>query len=328
MIFKCKNCGGNSVYSPERKAMYCPYCESEGSHDRKESSNSILESCPECGGTVPVEQYDSATKCPYCDNYIIFNERVEGNYLPKYIIPFRLGKETCKKSLREKFRRCTFAPADFLSEVRLDSMEGMYVPFWFYNYDVNAVCQGTGTKVRSWVSGDRRYTETSYYNILRDMDISFEKLPVDASVKMPDDVMDLMEPYDYGELTEFSPEYLSGFFAEFYNMSAEDIEKRATDKMDKDTKTLLRNSISGYSTVNRADEKSRIINRSTDYGLLPVWKYVYQYKEKEYPFYVNGETGKIIGTAPLSKLKVLIYSGALWFFLSVILVALNGIAGL
>lgn len=25
MIFKCKNCGGNSVYSPEKKMMYCPF---------------------------------------------------------------------------------------------------------------------------------------------------------------------------------------------------------------------------------------------------------------------------------------------------------------
>ena len=37
MIFKCKNCGGNVVYSPERKKMFCPFCESEDSEERQDS---------------------------------------------------------------------------------------------------------------------------------------------------------------------------------------------------------------------------------------------------------------------------------------------------
>lgn len=325
MIFKCKNCGGNSVYSPEKKAMHCPYCDSVASQNRKDSGAKASETCPECGGVIPVEQFDSATRCPYCDNYIIFDERVEGQYLPQYMIPFQMGKEACKKMIRDKFKRCTFAPVDFLSEVRLDSMQGVYVPFWFYNFDVNAVYEGTGTKIKSWTLGDRRYTETSYFEVVRDMDIPFEKMPADASIKMPDDIMDLMEPYDYNKLTSFNPEYLSGFYAEYYNMPAEDIEARGRNKMAEDAKQLLRNSISGYASISQTGEWIRVGNRSAEYGLLPVWKYIYKYKDKEYPFYVNGETGKIIGTAPLSKGKVLIYSGALWFLMTVVLTAVNGI---
>lgn len=326
MIFKCKNCGGNSVYSPEKRTMYCPHCDSVESEIRKDSApGGALESCPECGGAIPVEQFDSATKCPYCDNYIIFNERVEGKYLPKFLIPFQIGKEQCKESIREKFKKCTFAPADFLTEARLDSMQGVYVPFWFYNYGVNAEYQATGTKVRSWTLGDTRYTETSYYNIEREMDVTFKKMPADASIKMPDAVMDLMEPYNYSLLTDFRPEYLSGFHAEFYNMPAEDVENRARWKMEKDAETLLHDTVSGYSTVKKLRERVDVVERSTDYGLLPVWRYVYTYKDKEYPFYVNGELGKIVGTAPLSKGKVLVYTGALWGLLVLILTALNGI---
>ncbi len=328
MIFKCKNCGGNSIYSPEKKKMYCPYCDSIDSQERRESISEGLETCPECGGTIPIEQFDSASKCPYCDNYIIFDERVEGDYRPKFLIPFQMGKDACKKSLRDRFQKNTFAPADFLSEARLDSMQGVYVPFWFYNYDVNAVFEGTGTKVRSWTSGDMRYTETSYYSVGRDMEITFEKLPADASVKMPDSVMDLMEPYHYQELTDFDPQYLSGFYAEFYNMPAEQVEDRAKTKMTEDAKALLRSSVSGYSSLHADRETAQIMNRNVEYGLLPVWRYIYSYKGEEYPFYVNGETGKIVGTAPLSGTKVLVYSGALWFFLTVIMAAVNGILGL
>ena len=321
MIFKCKNCGGNIVYNPEKKAMVCPFCETQDSYEQKES-NTIVQTCPECGGEIQVDEFDSATRCPYCDNFIIFNERVTGEYLPKFVLPFQLGKEKCKELIRNKFKKMTFAPADFLSEVRLDSMQGVYVPFWLYNYKTRALFEGVGTKVRTWTSGSYRYTETSYYDVVRDMEIEFEKLPADASIKMPDDVMDLMEPYTYTKLEEFKPEYLSGFWAEYYNMPAEEIEGRAHQKMDDDASAILNGSITGYASLRKNVKTIQVLDRQTDYGLLPVWKYVYQYKDQDYPFYVNGETGKVIGKVPISNRKVLVYSASIWAFLTIIFTVL------
>ncbi|MBO4981649.1 MAG: hypothetical protein J6C84_07115 [Lachnospiraceae bacterium] len=327
MIFKCKNCGGNVVYSPEKHKMFCPYCDSEDSEERSDAVSSGIQICPNCGGEVPVGEHTSATQCPYCDNYLIFNERVEGEYAPAHIIPFQIGKESCKSMIREKFKKCRFAPIDFLSEVRLNSMEGDYVPFWFYDFDTNCDFQAEGTKVRCWTSGNTEYTETSYYHVVRNMDVAFKKIPVDASVKMPDDIMDLMEPYEYQGLVEFKPEYMSGFYGEKYNMPATLVMDRAKMKMMEDTKEMLKASYSGYSRLKVERQQINVNNVSENYGLLPVWKYIYHYKDKEYPFYVNGQTGKIVGTAPLSKAKVWAYTGTLWGCLTLILALVCEIAG-
>ncbi len=328
MYFRCRNCGGNVVYSPERHGMYCPHCDSEKSEERAESGSSELTVCPNCGGEVPVQVHTSATQCPYCDSYLIFNERVEGKYAPRIMIPFQLGKEACKQSIREKFKRCLFAPTDFLSEVRLNSMQGIYVPYWFYDYDAFCDFQGEGTKVRVWRSGDKEYTETSFYAIRRSMDINFEKIPVDASEQMPDDVMDLIAPFNYGQLGDFSPEYMSGFYGEKYNMTSDVVEKRARQLMNEDSQKLLRESYAGYNTVKTIRQDIRVKDSRTAYGLLPVWKYVYQYNGQEYPFYVNGQTGKIVGTAPVSAKKVWAYAGTLWVSLTVIMALLRTLLGL
>ncbi len=325
MIFKCKNCGGNVVYNPEKHGMFCPFCDSMESEERKDYAESELQICPNCGGEVPVLEHTSATQCPYCDNYLIFNERVEGDYQPKHIIPFQMGKENCKKSLREKFKKCLFAPTDFLSEVRLNSMQGTYVPFWFYRCNTTCDFQGEGTKVRSWTTGNTQYTETSYYNVVRNMDVGFEKIPVDASEQMPDDIMDLMEPYRYEQMEAFKPEYLSGFYGEKYNMAAVEAEGRARKKMEDDVKEMLKASYAGYRSMRVNRQNIDLHEIKAEYGLLPVWKYIYHYKEKDYPFYVNGQTGKIVGTAPLSKAKVWAYAGTIWGCLTVILVFLRGI---
>lgn len=319
MIFKCKNCGGNVVYSPEKHEMFCPFCDSEKSEERKDYQQGEITICPNCGGEMTVQEHTSAMQCPYCDNYLIFNERVEGEYEPKLIIPFQIGKENCKKSIREKFKKCVFAPTDFLSEVRLNSMQGTYVPYWFYDYDANCDYQGEGTKIRSWTTGNMQYTETSYYSIRRDMDLNFRKIPVDASVQMPDDVMDLMEPFNYEQLEAFKPEYMSGFLAEKYNMTSDLVESRAKQKMNEDAAQMLKDSYAGYSSVRTMKQNITVNNSEVNYGLLPVWKYMYKYKEQDYPFYVNGQTGKIVGTAPVSKAKVWAYAGTLWACLTLTL---------
>lgn len=322
MIFKCKNCGGNVVYSPEKHKMYCPYCDSEESQEVQSSASGDLAICPDCGGQVPVEEHTSATQCPYCSNFIILDERVDGVYRPKKIIPFQLGKETCKDAIREKFKRNVFAPTDFLSEVRLNSMQGIYVPYWFYDFDMNVDYQGEGTRVRSWTSGDTAYTETSYYDVRRVMDIDFRDVPADASVQMPDDVMDLMEPYGYDQLEAFKPEYLSGFFSEKYNMESGEIVSRARAKAESDAQELLQREITGYGSVRPIHNAKTVRRASHEYGLLPVWRYLYQYKGEDYPFYVNGQTGKVVGKAPFSVAKEWVYAGTLWACLFVILLGI------
>jgi len=111
-------------------------------------------------------------------------------------------------------------------------------------------------------------------------------------------------------------------------MPAEQIESRAKQKMESSANSILGSTITGYTTVREKSKQISILNRDTNYGLMPVWRYVYEYNKQEYPFYVNGETGKIVGTAPLSKKKVLFYSATLWFLLTVLLASINGILGL
>ena len=332
MIFRCKNCGGNVVYSPEHKKMYCPYCDSLDSEERSEGNENIGQPdshgksnfiCPSCGGEFILDKFTSATRCPYCDNYIIVGERTSGKYTPKTIIPFQIGKEAVKKSIRDNFKKYKFAPTDFLSEARLETMEGHYVPFWFYDYDSNYKFRGEGTKLRSWRSGDTEYTETSYYDIVRDMNIGFDAIPADASVKMPDEVMDLMEPYGYEQLEAFKPEYMSGFMAEEYNMESDLIKSRADMKLRRDADSIIKSTYSGYSSVRTTQNNLTVKNENASFGLLPVWKYDYTYNDMSYPFYVNGQTGKIVGTVPLSKKKIWSYAATWWGVLTALMVVIN-----
>ncbi len=323
MIYKCKSCGGNVVYDPERKRMHCLYC--DGVDTQEQEAGKGMETCSNCGAPVKAGNYRSAVKCEYCGHYTIFEERVEGKYRPGRILPFRLGKKAATARMEEECKRRIFSPESFLSESTLEKMEGSYIPFWLYDMTADCSYSGTGTRIRVWTSGDTEYTETSYYQVNREMEVEYEKLPVDASIEMDDGIMDLMEPYQYKELTGFSPEYMSGFLAEVYNHSAQELAPRAEEKARESAKAMLRQTLEGYSALVPSHENISLQRGEACYALLPVWWYRYQYKGKDYDFFVNGQTGKVVGHSPISKARVAAYGGTFFACLSAILLLVRAI---
>ena len=310
MLFKCKNCGGNVVFDPDRETMYCPHCEGEESQDVLQGGS--LTQCVNCGAPLQVGEYTSASRCEHCGSYLVFNERVEGVYEPHLVLPFKVSRKKAVDAMNQEFGKRIFTPAGFLSSKSLEKMQGIYVPFWLYDYDADYQFEGEGTKVRSWRSGDTEYVETSYYEVIRRMEASFDKVPVDASFAMDDGVMDLMEPYDYQKLTAFNPKYMSGFYGEVYNQPAPELEGRAQVKVRNSSEELMQGSLSGYSTMKARRKDLHLQRNGVSYALMPVWEYLYQYQGKTYQFHVNGQTGKVVGKTPVSRQKVLAY-GASFF---------------
>lgn len=305
MIFKCKNCGGNVVYEPGRGRMYCPHCESEDSEEKIRGGT--LTQCVNCGAPLTVQDYTSASRCEHCGCYIVFHERVEGVYEPHMLLPFRVSRKAAEQALDREFSRRLFTPSDFLSAKSLEKMEGIYVPFWLYDYRACYDFAGEGIRVRRWTSGNTEYTETSYYEVVRKMDLDFDKVPVDASYAMEDGVMDLMEPYDYGQLQGFDPKYMSGFYGEVYNQEAAQLEGRAQEKSRAASEELLQESLQAYSSVRPVHKDLKLDRAGVHYALMPVWQYLYRYQGRTYQYHVNGQTGKVIGTTPVSMAKVVSY---------------------
>lgn len=343
MNYQCKNCGGNMVYSPQRGSMACPYCDGtdceevkgqdipdwlnengEGLADQSVSYEADAASiegesqytCISCGGQVEIGTFTSATRCPYCNNYLIVGKRIDGDFKPSLILPFKIDKDDAVSLLDREFKKRLFAPSSFLTEKTLKDMNGRYVPFFLYDMDVHSSFRGTGKKIRSWTSGDYRYTETSYYQLIREMEASYDNVPVDASIEMDDKVMDLMEPFEYSELMSFKPKFLSGFFGEVYNKPASEYEQRAEAKAKESAEKLISDTLGDYTGVVAEHKNHAISHMGIDYALMPVWVYAYNYRNKIYNFYVNGQTGKIVGKTPVSKPKLLAYGatvGALVF---------------
>lgn len=291
--------------------MKCPQCDSEESQkEQRFGENPNIEElkCLSCGAPLNIEEDTTACKCSYCGTYHVIEMRLNGERRPHVVLPFRITKDEAIESIAKSVGKRTYAPDDFLSKKTIEKMEGRYVPFWLYDFELDVVYNAVGTKVRTWRSGDYVYTEKSYFDIYRKMDFDYNKIPADASEIMEDDVMDLLEPYNYSDLYDFKEEYMSGFLGTTYNYTGDELEPRAQEKAKSSAHSLVTATVHGYSAVTREMEDYVYKNEVRSYALLPVWIYDYEYRGEKFSYHVNGQNGKVIGVAPIDKRRAISYS--------------------
>ena len=77
------------------------------------------------------------------------------------------------------------------------------MPFWLVDYNANVRLHAHCTRTRTIRSGDTEYIYTDHYDVRRNIDAGYSRIPLDASEKMEDKTMDLLEPFNYQELKPF-----------------------------------------------------------------------------------------------------------------------------
>lgn len=274
------------------------------------NKNARSYSCPTCGAEIVTDDTTAATFCMFCHNPTIIAGRLSGNFKPSQLIPFKITKDRAVESFL-KWCKKPLVPKDFKSSAQLEKITGMYIPFWLFDCAVEQTLNARATRVHSWRSGDMQYTETSHFAITREADMEFVGVPADGSSKLDDRLMDLLEPYDYKEITDFSMSYLSGYFAEKYDEDHQQVFPRVKAKIDAYGERLLRETIESYTTVSVTNKNTFYRRADARYTLLPLFMLTYQYKGKGYLFAMNGQTGKVVGKLPLSMPKALAWFGAI-----------------
>ena len=257
--------------------------------------------CPSCGAGLICDATTAATSCPYCDNPTVVPGQFSGTLRPDFVIPFRLSKEDAVAALKRHYKGKLFLPRAFSSENHVQEIKGVYVPFWLFDGEAEGEAQYAATRSRTFRKGDTEVTETEHFAVVRAGNLAFEKVPVDASSKMPDDHMDSIEPYDYRELKPFSTAYLPGFLADKFDVTVEQSRDRADRRCKSTLSSALRGTVVGYSTCNTVGERIRLKRGRVHYALMPVWMLNTRWQGRDFLFAMNGQTGKLVGDLPVSR---------------------------
>jgi DNA-directed RNA polymerase subunit RPC12/RpoP len=343
ITYKCPHCGAPLKFDGDAQNWKCEYCISsfnekeiralenklisevenpsmaagenhthEHSPDDEFTSKARVYSCTSCGAEIVTDDTTAATFCYYCHNPAIIPGQLSEKYKPSRIIPFKLERDKATEAFVKWCKKKPLISKDFTTSSQLEKLSGIYVPFWLFDCKAKGYISAQAKNVRTWRSGDIQYTQTDYFNVSRTAIADFNGVPADGSQKADNKLMEALEPYDYSQMKDFSMAFLSGYFAERYDLSQETVFNSVSNRIQGYAKKLMNNTISGYGSVNVTNCSADIDEANATYVLLPTWMFTYKYKDKTYIFAMNGQTGKITGNLPISKKRLIFRFVAYW----------------
>jgi len=327
--YKCPCCDGAIAFDAESQKMKCPFCGNEFEMETLAAYDSELQNesesnmkwetgagsewqegeadglrtyqCNSCGGEIVGDDTLAASKCPYCGNQVVMMGQFSGALKPDFVIPFKLDKKAAKEALLNHYKGKKFLPKVFKDQNHIEEIKGVYVPFWLFDADADANIRYKATRIRHWSDSRYEYTETSFYSVTRQGSLGFEKVPVDGSTKMADDLMESIEPFDFSQAVDFQTAYLAGYVADKYDVDAETSIERANERIKKSTEDAFASTVDGYTTVTPVMSSINLENGTSKYALFPVWLLNTDWNGQKYTFAMNGQTGKLVGNLPLDK---------------------------
>ena len=327
--YKCPCCGGAIGFDTDAQKMKCPYCDTEFDVETlkdydNELNNETTEdmsgwdtpteewqegdeegmrvyTCNSCGGSVIGDENTAATSCPYCGNPVVMMGQLRGELKPDYVIPFKLDKKAAKEGYLKHIKGKKLLPKLFKDQNHIDEIKGIYVPFWLFDADADASIRYKATRVRTWSDSKYDYTETSHFAAFRSGNLSFENVPADGASKIDDNLMESIEPFDFGDAVDFQTAYLAGYLADKYDVNADDSIERANSRIKKSTEDAFAETVKGYTTVEAVNSNIQLHNGKAKYAFYPVWILNTTYKDQKYAFAMNGQTGKTVGNLPCDK---------------------------
>lgn len=334
--FTCDSCGAPFRYSPKTASLHCEFCfsteviaysdETINEYDFKSALRFLEQNesqeinknikCNKCAASFQLNPYSISSNCPYCDTPAITNFVKE--ITPKSLLPFELTHEQARERFKQWIGSLWFAPNKLKDFVDGDEkLQGYYLPHWTYDTDTETNYRGQ-RGVIYYVMVDRtvivdgrqrrvrqREARINWTPIQGRVQNSFDDITIGASKTISLSILNSLTPWHTQKLIPFNERYLSGFEAEEYTIGLDNAFEYAKVKMDKIIENDIRMDIGG--DQQRIDDIQTSYNNITyKNALFPIWTAQFKWKEKEYNYAINAQTGKIVGERPYSVFKITI----------------------
>lgn len=335
----CNACGSEMVFDAAKGELVCKHC--GNTRPLPKESDMVVEAdfnegvstagmdtgfatptktfhCNSCGANTAVEPDTVKFNCPFCGSENVNEEAHASKAIrPAGILPFKINKEGATEKFKAWIKRGLFAPSNLKKIARLNSLRGVYVPFWtydaetrsnwwaeagYYYYTTESYTDSNGQSRTKQVRHTQWVPASGYY------EHDFDDVLVIGSKGITQGRIEKIYPYELEGSVNYDPRYILGFDSEVYQLDVQQGYQVADGIMDAHIRTECARRVPG-DTHRNLRVNTHKGNITFKHLLLPVWVAGYTYNNKVFQFVVNGQNGKASGSKPVSFWKVLIAIG-------------------
>jgi DNA-directed RNA polymerase subunit RPC12/RpoP len=331
----CPRCAAPLRWDPDADALTCGHCEQRVEVPRGEAV--IYEypyearaqaregfdlpvrhtRCTRCGAEVSFDQNALAKECCFCGSPQVLEEAsLRRTLRPESVIPLDVGRGTVELKFRQWVGSRWFAPRA-LSKTREFRAVGVYVPFW--TFDARADSQWTAEaghyyyvpvtrtvmingKLTTRVHMEQRVRWEPAAGARQD---AYDDWLIHASRGLSVELSAKLGRYDLSKLVPYKPDYLAGWSAEEYAIGLDDACQNFLAGVRAEQRRRCSGDVPG-DTQRNLQVRTHIHEVYFKHVLLPVWSLTYQWRGQSYAVLIHGQTGHVVGKAPVSWVKVLL----------------------
>lgn len=335
--FACPACGAQAEWSAEKVMLVCPYCGTQSPAELDADTGKIVEhdlaralretpeewrgwsavrktvKCRSCQAITVFDPAKVGQNCDFCGSpELVDYEEVNPPIRPESVLPFLIDREQVQQIVRQWLASHWLAPGDLRSRGLVDTIRGIYIPYWTFDSRVVSPWQAESgdyyyeTRVVVDSNGRRRQMpvrKTHWYPSSGTVSHTFDDHLIPGSRGIDSKLLRQAEPFPTGELVPYDPGYVSGWDIEHYQVVLLDAAQQAREE-----KTRLMLTIAARAVPGDTHRNLRVFpefSRETfKHILVPVWLLAYNYRRNTFQIVINGATGRIAGTAPISAWKV------------------------
>lgn len=259
--------------------------------------------CKNCGAQLTVDPQAITLRCAFCDSEFVI-EIPETPEQKKQredaaIILFKTEQRDAQEIFSKWIKKGLFKPRDLLLKFHQTESNRVYIPCFQVKAEAETDWQGQD-KIQIREASDGAPAEYAY----RDRSGSHRDNYTDyitASRGLSQEEADWILPFDDNEAVPYNADLMRGTQAEKPYKTRENAEQDARTRITEKERDACSRKVTRllHSDTRISGLKSRLF-------MLPVWILVYLYAGKAFRVIINGQTGKIRGKKPVSRIKVLI----------------------
>ena len=297
-----------------------------GAADIDSSVDSVITmKCGGCGAEVVVNTDEQmGARCHWCRHVLTVNEQIPNGAVPDAVLPFTITHDQAVAKINEfASKRRTFADRAFLRDFTPENIVGVYMPYMVIDANASADVAGVGEiQTRRYTRGSGDDEETFYdadvYAVDRHIDFATDDLTIEASAERANmdtnantnNVINTILPFDTQNAVKWNASYLAGFTSEKRDRDVSHTMPELENQLLSIARAQVLESIKPYDRGVRWEREHLEVHGTRWLAMcLPVWLYSYYYEKNGesmvHYIAVNGRTGEVMGSVPVSNPRLL-----------------------
>jgi DNA-directed RNA polymerase subunit RPC12/RpoP len=281
--------------------------------------------CGGCGAEVVINTAEQmGARCHWCRHVLTVNEQVPNGAVPDAVLPFSITHNDATAKIRAfAGSRRLFADRGFVRDFKPENVVGVYLPYMVIDSNASADVAGMGEiETRRYTRGTGDNKETIYdadvYEVQRHVDFTVDDLTIEASSERANmnsavntnNVINTILPFDTENAVKWNASYLTGFTSEKRDQDVARVTPQLEDQLLSIARSQVASSVERYDRGVRWEREQIQVHGTRWVAMyLPVWLYSYYHERggKALVHYiaVNGRTGEVMGSVPVSNPRLL-----------------------